>query len=67
MAALIDKLEVPKFDGLTPIEGMAACEAWEDWVYSRVDSYTDLEWVCMVDYIRDNYTRYFAHFEGRDV
>jgi len=61
--ARTDIPERPKFDGMLPSEGMAACEAWEDMAHDRADSYTDLEWDCMVDYIRDNYVRYFAHFE----
>ena len=67
MPALFDKLEVPRFDGVTAADGMAACEAWEDWGHDEADSFSEDEWDKIVEIMRDNYTRYFAHFEGCDV
>jgi hypothetical protein len=63
MTILFDKMDRPDFTGLSADEAWAACEEWEDWMYSNADSFSDEGWDEAVRIARANYDRYYEEYE----
>lgn len=64
MPTLSDKLVPLDFEGLDADAAWAACQEWEDWVYSHLSDEDDFLWVDALCINDDNYSRYYEVYEN---
>ena len=58
--ALFDKHDKPVISGLSEDADWGNCEAWESYVYDNAESYSEEEWDCMIESVRELYSEFYT-------
>jgi len=61
-STLFDKHDRPVLQGMTETQAWAACEDYEDRIYTAADSLSEGEWDRMIADVRVLYDEYYALF-----
>jgi hypothetical protein len=62
--ALFDKMDVPVIAGMTEDSAWAAITAFEDWMYSNADSFSEEGYDCALHTVSSLRTEYYSLFDN---